>query len=377
MRKYFALIICALLLASCGSAAAHPGQPTPDPAAPPGNFLWVGNAEAMFLAWVNNNGNLSGQTQDAQIQTGFNGNEQVNSTHGSFTGTLSNGQVSLDFGGFLGYTNNITGTYNGTTLILNIPRTTGTIGAFTFVPATIDDFNTAVGTLQTQINNEQATAAANQATADTANMQAAATADEANAQATAIAGQQQAVANANDAVHNDLSSLQGDISSLNQSANFDSVFSSYAKDWQQMQNDYQTEVNDSKNGCGDGNYNYGTVQYDAGSVKYDLGSIQYDDGSYDYQKNGIDGPYGNVQQDIATIKNDWQALQQAVAQNSSGTPASNYNQSDIDGAVGSGNNALSNADGVVQKAKQERATYDNEANNLNNQAQALPGTMGC
>ena len=366
MRKYFALIICALLLASCGSATAHPGQPTPDSAAPPGNFLWVGTNEAMFLAWVNNNGSLSGQTQDARIQVDSNGNEQVSSTHSSFTGTLTNGQVNLNFGGFLGYSNNITGTYNGTTLTLNFPMTTGNIGSFTFVPATADDFNTTVGTLQTQVNNEQATVAANQATADAA-----------NAQATAIAGQQQAVTNANTAVHNDLSSLQGDISNLNQSATFDSVFSEYAKSWQQMQNDYQTEVNASKNGCGNGNYNYGTVQYDAGVVQYDLGTIQYDDGVYDYQKNSIDGPYGNVQQDIATLKNDWQALQQAVAQNSSGTPGSNYQQSDIDSAVGSGNNALNNADSVVQKAKQERATYDNEANNLNNQAQALPATMGC
>lgn len=364
MRKYFALIICVLLLASCGSAAAHPGQPTPDPAAPPGNFLWVGTNEAIFLAWVNNNGSLSGQTQDARIQTNYNGNQQVNSTHGSFTGTLSNGRVILNFGGFLGYSNNITGTYDGTTLTLDFPMTTGNIGSLAFVPATVDDFNTAVGTLQTQINNEQATVAANQATADAA-----------NAQATAIAGQQQAVANANAAVHSDLSSLQGDISSLNQSATFDSVFSDYAKDWQQMQNDYQTEVNDSKNGCANGNY--GTVQADAGSVRADEGSIQADDGSYNAQKASIDVSYNPVQQDITTLKNDWQALQQAVAQNSSGTPASNYQQSDIDNAVGNGNNALSNADGVVQKAKQERATYDNEANNLNNQAQALPGTMGC
>jgi hypothetical protein len=102
-----------------------------------------------------------------------------------------------------------------------------------------------------------------------------------------------------------------------------------------------------------------------------------DDATFGGQKVTIDAAYSPVQQDITTLKNDWQALQQAVANNSSGTPTSNYSQSDIDNAVGNGNNALSNADNVVQKAKQERATYDNEANALNNQAQALPGTMGC
>jgi hypothetical protein len=190
-------------------------------------------------------------------------------------------------------------------------------------------------------------------------------------------GQQQAVSDANTAVSGDLSNLQGDISILNQSATFDSVLSAYAKDWQQMQIDYQTEVNDSKNGCGNGNYNYGTVQYDAGSVKYDLRSIQYDAGSYDYQKNGIDGAYSSVQRDITTLKNDWQTLQQAIANNSTGTPGSNYQQSDIDNAVANGNNALSNADNVVQNAKQKRTTYDSEASSLNDQAQAKPGTMRC
>ncbi|MFL5624332.1 MAG: hypothetical protein ACJ788_01915, partial [Ktedonobacteraceae bacterium] len=144
-----------------------------------------------------------------------------------------------------------------------------------------------------------------------------------------------------------------------------------------MQNDYQTEVNDSKNGCGDGNYNYGTVQYDAGSVKYDLGSIQYDDGNFDYQKTSIDGYYNGINQDIGNLKSDWQTLQQAVANNPSGTPGSNYVQSDIDNAITSGNNALSNANSVVKKAKDERASHDNEANNLNTKAQALPGQMGC
>jgi hypothetical protein len=369
MRKILIILVCTFLLASCGSTTVSPseaGQATPDSAAPPGNFLWKGDTEAMFLAWVDNNGSLSGQTQDARIQTITPGNEQVSSTHGSFTGTLSSNQVNLDFGGFLGYANNITGTYDGTTLVLNFPTTSGTIGSLTFVPATPDDFNTAVGTLQTQVNNDQATASANQATADAA-----------NAQAAALAGQQQAVANANTTVHDDLASIQGDIASLNQSTTFDSVFSAYAKDWQHMQNDYQTEVNDSKKGCGSGNYNYGTVQYDAGSVNYDLGSIQYDDGSYDHQKNGIDRPYSGVQQDIAALKNDWKTLQQAVAYNSSGSPGSNYQQSDIDNAIGSGNNALSTAVSAIQKAKQERAIYDNEATNLNNQAQALPGKMGC
>jgi hypothetical protein len=361
----------ALLLTSCESATnnttsttnrtlpAVGSTPTANPNAPPGNFLYTSSVEAMFLAWVNNNNALSGQTQDAQYGTDSNGNSIVNSTHSSFTGTLSNDQVSLNFGGFLGYANTITGTYSNNTLTLQFPTKNGGVGTFVFVPATADDFNNAVSAMQNTASNANANAVASAATA------------------AAIQSQQQAVISANKAVGNDLSSLQNNVSSLNQSANFDSVFSGYATDWQQMQNDYQTEISASKNGCGDGNYNYGTVQYDAGSVQYDLGSVQYSDGSFDYQKNSIDSYYNNIQQDEANLKSGWQALQQAVANNASGTPPSNYQQSDIDSAIASGNNALNNADSVVKKAKQTRAAYDNEANNLNSQAQAIPGKMGC
>lgn len=277
--------------------------------------------------------------------------------YGSFTGTLTQaGQVNLDFGGFLGYTSNITGSFDGSTLRLTFPLQNGGLGSFTFVPATTDEFNTAMQNLQTQVNNVQATASA------------------ASAQAATATAQQQALSQANTAVGSDLSALQSSINSLNQSATFDEVFSGYAKDWQQMQNDYQTEVNDSKNGCGDGNYNYGTVQYDAGNVKYDLGNIQYDDGNYDYQKQNIDDGENQIQQEITTLQNDWQALQQAATASGGET---NYQQSDIDSAVANGNNAINSANAVVSSAKKQRVTYDNEATNLNNKAQALPATMGC
>ncbi len=368
-----------LLLASCGQGEANNisapsstvvvGTVTPDSSAPPGNFLYSSYTDAIFLACVNTNGSLSGQTQDAKVQF-TNGSEQVSSTHGSFTGTLTNGQVNLNFGGFLGFSSNITGTYDGTTLTLNFPTTNGGVGSFPFVPATNEDFNTEVSALQS-------TAANYNATVTTEEVQAAAQATT-NANATyTTQSQQQAVANANQTVAHDLSAIQSDTSNLNQEASFDSVFSAYAQTWQQMQNDYQTEVNTSKNGCGDGNYNYGTVQYEAGNVKYDLGSIQYDDGNFDYQKNNIDGYYNSITQDISSIKSDWQALKQAVANNPSGTPNSNYQQSDIDSAISSGNNALGNAVSVVKKAKQTRAAYDDEASALNDKAQALPGTMGC
>ncbi len=371
------IIACSLLLlASCGSATntsnstSPPGHSTPtaNPNAPPGNFLYTSNAEAMFLAWVNNNNALSGQTQDAQYKTDSSGFLTVTSTHGSFTGTLSNDQVNLNFGGFLGYMVNVTGTYSNNTLTLNIPTKDGGVGTFVFVPATADDFNNAVSVMQTTANNDNATAT-------TLTAESASTATAAVATSYAAQQQQRAVANANQAVANDLSSLQGSIPDFNQAATFDSVFSDYAKGWQQMQDDYQTEVNDAKNGCANGNGV--TVGGDTITVGGDLITIGGDDITFNGQMSTINSAYSNIQGYMTNLKNDWQALQTAVANSPSGTPGSNYQQSDIDSAIANGNNALSNADAVVKKAKSERATYDNEANDLNNKAQALPGQMGC
>ncbi len=353
-----------LMLASCESGprstattfnqnhSATASVPTATPG--PGEYVYSSPAVAMYLA-LNGipTGSVSGQLQLVQIVYDSYHGYSLESNHDSVSGTMQNGQVQI-------YTQRwgtITGTYTDSSITLNIPLKNGGVGTFTFTPGSSDAFNTDVAQIQNSINgaNTSATTSTN-ATATTNS-------------------QQQAVSDANTAVGNDLSSLKGYIADLNQAANFDSVFSSYAQTWQQMQNDYQTEVNDSHNGCANGNN--GTVQSDAGTVQSDEGSIQSDDGSYDSQKASIDGPYGNVQSLMATLKSDWQALQQAVANNSSGTPGSNYAQSDIDSAIASGNNTLSNADNVVKKAKDERAGYDNEANNLNNKAQALPGQMGC
>src|SRR5207244_3196977 len=107
-----------------------------------------------------------------------------------------------NFGGFLGYSNTITGTYSNNTLTLHFPTKDGGVGTFVFVPATSDEFNTAVSAMQTTANNTNANAAASAATA------------------AAVQSQQQAVTDANKAAGNDLSSLQSYVSSLNADANF-------------------------------------------------------------------------------------------------------------------------------------------------------------
>ncbi len=375
IEKVLMCFICLLLLAACGSngskssssaSSARSGNiPTPNPAAPPGNFLYSGTTEAIFLAWVNTSGSLSGQTQDARLQSNNYGSEQVNSTHGSFTGVLTNGQVSLNFGGFLGWSYNVTGTYNGTTLMLNLPTKDGSIGSFPFVPATSTDFNNAVSALQTTAGNDNATVTAAQYQA-TAN---------ANATITTYS-QQRSVANANYNLGNALSQLNSDANVLASFSETDTL-NSYANTWKTMQNDYTTEQNDAKAGCGDNASNYYHVQSDA----YQVNSDEYQMNSDDYQlssdKNQYDSDMSAVQNDIQAVQNDWAKLQQAVANNPTNIPTAAYTSGDVNKSIQNAQNAEKTAQGVWQSAQSSASQYDQKASNLNSQAQALPEKMGC
>ena len=335
------------------------GTVTPNPNAPPGNFLWSSQTEAMFLAWVDDSGSLSGQTQDARIVTDQSNQsfQDVTSTQGSFHGTLTSSQVSLDFGGFLGYSSIITGTYDGTTLNLNMPTTTGDVDKFTFVPATTNDFNNAKSALQATVDSSNSSLSSS------------------FAQATQVASEQQAVSDANSQLGNALSRLGSDASTLS-SFSISSTLDSYAGDWKSMQNDYATEQKDAQAGCGDGS-NYGTVQSDAGTVDSDDGSIQSDDGSLSSDKGTYDSDLSAVQSDIQSVNSAWSSLQQAVANNTTGTPAPQYTAKDISDALSSAQSAEKTAKGVWQAAQASATQYDQEANALKQKADALPSSMHC
>lgn len=143
-----------------------------------------------------------------------------------------------------------------------------------------------------------------------------------------------------------------------------------------MQKDFAQEHADAANGCGDNNTNYTTVQSDDTSVQSDYTSIKSDDTSLNSDKTSYDADVSTVQQDIQTVQSDWASLQQAVANNTSGTPAA-YTQHDIDNAIGNAQKAMSKANTTWQSAQQTATQYDNEAGALSKQADAIPGNMHC
>ncbi len=329
-------------------------------ASPPDGYLATDTNSAYFIQFTETNNQMSGHIQGIGITNNVPPRTQSFST--AFTGVQNGSSITITISVF-GFSASVTGTLNGNTLTLAIPQQDGHLKNETFIGATTQQYNQAVDALQNVVSKQDQQYSNSQATATS--MQATQTAQQA---------EQQAVSDANSQLGSALNALKNDASTLS-SFSEKSTLNNYANDWQAMQKDYATEQKDAQAGCGDGNYNYGTVQYDAGSVDYDYGSIQYDDGSLNYDKNTYNSELSAVQSDVQSVNNAWSSLQQAVANNTSGTPAPAYTLNDVNNGLQSAQNAEKAAQGIWQSAQSSAAQYDHEASALKQQADALPASM--
>lgn len=353
LNNFLGLLLLLFLLSACDSIGDTQH-----------GFLAEGTQGVIFIQFVQNNEQLTGQLQGVYLMN----NEQVHSYNEALTGTLSNGQISLSVSWF-GIATTFTGTYDGSTLILNVPDTNGHLNSIQFQQATVSDYNTAVDSFESNvqatavaIQNAQATAdqqsADNQATAITA--QATAEIEAQNAQATATAR-----ATAQDHLNYNLQNIGGAINQLQSDTDFSQLLKQYSDELSQMQKDYQQEQSDAKAGCS----NLGTVQSDDGSVQSDEGSIQSMDGSLQSQLNAVQTDTATLQTYTTGIANIWN--------NELGKQAPGVSQGDIDSALQNGNNALKQATASEQNAQNKAAQFDNAAKALLQQANSLAASMHC
>lgn len=367
-RRVVTVIISFIsLIMSCFALVSCFGIGSPD------GYLATDTSSAYFIQFTETNNQLSGHIQGIGITNDVPPQTKTFST--AFTGIQSGSSVTITISVF-GFSSSVTGTLYGNTLTLAIAQQDGHLKNETFNGASIQQYNQAVDALQNVVSqqdqqyaNSQATAASSQATVTSA--QATQAAQQAEQQA-----EQQAVSDANSQLGSALNALKNDANTLS-SFSETSTLNNYANNWQGMQKDYATEQKDAQAGCGNGNYNYGTVQYDAGTVDYDFGSIQYDDGSLNYDKNTYNSELSAVQSDIQSVNNAWSSLQQAVANNTLGTPAPAYTSTDVNNALQGAKNVEKTAQGIWQSAQSNATQYDNEASSLKQQADALPASMHC
>jgi len=342
-------------------------------ASPPDGYLGTDTTSVFFIQFTEKSNQLNGNIQGVEETNDI--PPQTKSYTEAFTGTQNGSSVTLTVSIF-GFSSSVVGTLNGNTLVLDVPQSDGHLQSETYVGASTQQYNQAVDALRSKVsqkdqqyNNTQATATSAQATQTEQQ-------NEQQATQTAQQGEQQAVSDANAQLGNALSALKNDEAGL---ASFSetSTLNSYATDWQTMQKDYATEQQDAKAGCGDNSSNYYQVQSDA----YQVDSDEYQMNSDDYQltadKNQYNADLSPVQSDVQAVKDDWAQLQQAVANNTTNTPAAAYTSNDVNNALQSAQGIEKTAQGVWQSAQSSATQYDNEASVLKQKADALPASMHC
>ena len=129
MRRYSLIIILAILLTACtavgtqssGSFSATATQPASSNLS--GGYLHVYSNAVEFFQLTNNNGQISGQEQEAYVTT----NDPYNMKNGSsvVSGTFNGSSVTLTFSIYGFPVKSYAGTYDGTNLVLTVPDSNG------------------------------------------------------------------------------------------------------------------------------------------------------------------------------------------------------------------------------------------------------------
>jgi hypothetical protein len=335
MIRLIAALGIVLLVAGCGGIipVGH-SSATHSAGAEPGvdSYLCSGTTSDELLQWRDSGGYLSGTYQYANL-SGQAPSEQVSSNSGNLTGTLNGTAITMS----IGLSQDLYGTLSGGQLTLNVPQQNGTIQAVTCSQASIDDWNKAVGALNSQAGSDN---------------------QQAN-QAQAQASHDQAVSNAQSSLSRDVTSVQNDASSLENDNTLAGDVNTMKQDYQNEQNDWQTEQKDAGT-CGVSG-DAGAISGDASAIGGDQSALQSDIGSL--QSNGM----ASVKTDISTINSDMSAIRNLGA-----TP-----DTDPSSAIAAGHKALTDSQNAIDWATNQGNQIAAAANSLSNTAQSYANSHGC
>ena len=316
-----------------GTAAAGPAAVAPGTSGNSGSFVGKASNAAVFVTWTESAGQLSGELQQAILQTDSgSGQESVNNQSISFTGSMSGSSVTLSLNQGLGSTSNLTGTLNGGNLTLNYPGQNGNVITLQMQPGTASTYNQDLTALQSQAGNNN-----NQ-------VQQAQTAQQHASQTTQDAQN----------VTSDLASMQSAAKSLAGTDYYSADLSAEHKDVAQTRSDMQTVLNEQ------GHTDAGSLCSDAGTVGSDVGTAQSDVGT-------IESDQGSSESDVSTVKNDLMQLQQA-------DQALESDRSTDPGDVPGGAPSQGQVTAAVQAAQAAIAKAHRDATAALSQANALEST---
>jgi hypothetical protein len=145
VRKH-ALILLSLILTACAGAGTHNGSSSgsfsatatqPVSSNLSGGYLHVYSNAVEFFQLTNNNGQISGQEQEAYVTTDDPYN--VKNSSSVVSGTFNGSSVTLTFSTYGFPVRSYAGTYDGTNLVLTVPGLQGNLNSIEYSPASTDD----------------------------------------------------------------------------------------------------------------------------------------------------------------------------------------------------------------------------------------------
>jgi hypothetical protein len=365
-------IALALLLTACAPISSG-ASPTSTGTNNDTGYLYTSPTNILFVQWTNTNGQISGRLQDTYTSPATpNQIQQINQT---FTGTQAGSSINFTLSMF-GVTRTIAGTLNGSTLTLVVPTPDGQTSTIQLTAATVAQYDNAVNALEAQIQGTATISTTETTTSPTG------TPTPNVIQVPTLTGtplptnpivQQQAIAAANNALGSALYRLQIDTNLLGSSLNLGGLFSNYEANWQQMQQYYQQEQVDANNGC----IAYNAAKYADGGVNYYLAGIQSDDSTLSYIQQNINMNVTAIQQDMQLVQSAWQQLQDAVSAYTAGTPTASFSNQEVMQALQMAQNQVTSVQAQLKNAQTRATQYDNEANQLKQQADTLLNNMHC
>lgn len=118
---------------------------------PPAGYLSTTPKEVVFLEFTTSHGSLSGSAHVVRLSSS---GSRATAAVGSISGTISNNAVTIeDRNAVLTPSgSNISGTMQGSNLILEFPGNGGRLESITFTHASVSGYNTAVARLQKETN---------------------------------------------------------------------------------------------------------------------------------------------------------------------------------------------------------------------------------
>ncbi len=358
----FLLTACAPLLSTASSTASKNDSSS--------GYLYISPTNVLFVQWTNTNGKLSGNLQETY--TSSTNSTQIQQLNEQFTGTQAGSVVNFSLSMF-GATRSITGSLNSSTLTVAVPDTSGQINTIELHSATLAQYNSAINTLEAQIQGTVTVTAQGTVTATQTPDVVQLPTQTGTQLPLSQFDQQQAVTEANNALGSALYALQADTSVLGSSMNLGNLFSIYQGNWQQMQQYYQQEQAAASNGC----TAYSAAKYDDGGVNYYLGSIQSNDSTLSYIQQNINMDITAIQQDMQNVQSDWQQLQNAVSADTASTPTPAFSNLEVTQALQAAQNQIANVQAQLKSAQSRATQYDNEGKQLKQQADTALTNMHC